>query len=365
MRPHLPELILPTTLLLLSALTAGLLASCSEYDTHSVGASFVPVNSQVRAFTHLVYVEYDPEGARVWGPCSDEVETTVTGMHVRLQCNADSLAIIAYGYPAAQAEGTNASLVVQSSSNYALYLSGLNIHCASGPAVSCLGKGSCYLVLPQKSDNELVTGTFPTADVGDGTIYSEGQIILGGAGRLTVRNLSLPAAGTVTHAISAAGLQCQYKVEVMLESLSGDGLHVRNSLRSSLASWDIRAHRHGISAGDSLILYSGTYTGSAAEGAYFCSDMGAAMRMPQLTVASAWASDVLDSLATTCLFDSVQPVWQEQFLHVSLMPDSTYQLVDTAGGTKATLQVYDSISAPYVLISDGQILPGTELQFKQ
>lgn len=349
-------------LALLSVLLTSLALSCSEYDTNSIGSNFLPVNSQVRSFTHLVYVEYTSDGARVWGPYKDQVDVQIDDKTVRLQNTADSLVIIAYGYPSKYGSDMHESLTITSSRPYALYLSGLYLNSLHGPALSCLGQGNCYIVLPEKSQNEL--NAFQFSDTSDGCIYAEGQLIFGGTGKLLVRNHAQLESSGVTHAISAAGLLCQYKVNVTLESLSGDGIHVRKSMRNSLGVWDITALRHGISAGDSIVLFDGTFTGSAAEGAFLLTDAGTALRMPKVTVASAWASDIMDSLATTALFDSVQAVWQEQFFDFVIEADSTYLLKDTLGAKVATLKFSQSVPSPYVLISDGKTKSDAELQIE-
>lgn len=354
----------PQNILLLLLLSVVAWAACSEYDTNSVGQSFLPINSQVRSFTHLVYVEYTPYEARVWGPRADEVEATVNKLDVELTCQADSLVIVAYGFPSKEEEISTGSLTIRSDRNYALYLNSLTLDCRKGPAISSLGKGSCYLVLPQKSVNKLASWGLDVSERGDGCIYADGQIVLGGVGKLSVINHTESIPGHPTHAISAAGFQCQYNVNVQLQSLAGDGIHVLNSMRSSDGTWDIVAGQNGIFAGDSIVLFNGTYTGTATEGAFLWNRLGAAMRMPKITAASAWASDVLDSLSCTQLFDSVQAVWQEKFDDFVLLADSSYKLVDTLNVVAGTLKCTQEIADPYVLITNATIKSDAELSIQ-
>ena len=352
-------------IMLLSAIVAGHLASCSEYDTDSVGGGFIPVNSQVRSFTHLVYVEYSTTDVRIWGPCKDEVTANVDGLHVSLQCDVDSLTIIAYGYPATADRDLNGSLQIHSDRSYALYLNGLALSSNGRPTISCLGRGLCYIVLPEKSKNKLLAIGKAPEGAADGCLYAESQILLGGTGDLEVSNQMAPAIGQYAHAISAAGLQCQYKVSVTAEAPYGDGIHVVHSMLSSLGTWQVTAGRNGISAGDSIVLYAGTYTGTAADGAFLRTDMGAAIRMPQVTVASGIASDIMDSLAMTAMFDSIQSVWQASFFNFVMEADTTYNLVDSAGTKVASIVSPHTIPSPYVLISDGKIMSDADLQIVQ
>lgn len=353
--------------LLLSLLTVGLLMSCSEYDTHTLGQKFQPVNSQVRSFTHAVYVEYTAEGARVWGPYQDEVQAQVNGLDVQLQALADSLVVIAYGYPASRNPRSDGSLLIQSERPYALYLNGLNLQSLQGPAISCLGHGHCYMTLTPKSRNILTSVQTAAEMGGDGCIYTECPLVLGGTGKLDVQNLTEPTQAEAAHAISAASFYCQYKVEVTLLSLNGDGLHVQHSLQSSLGTWSINAQQHGISAGDSLILYSGTYTGSAQQGAYLDNRLGAALRMASLTATSAQASNLMDTLriAQLQLFDSVQYVWQGQFPDLTLQADTLYQLSDTTGAKITTLQALHDLAKPYLLFSNGKVRPDAVLSLQK
>lgn len=360
---YIKRLFLP--FVLLSVLTIGHLASCSQYDTFSEGVSFAPVNSQVRAFTHLVYVEYSSEGVRVWGPCSGEVQASIEGLHVTLQNDVDSIAIIAYGFPAGRDRDNSGSLTIQSDRSYALYLNNLNLSSSGRPVISCHGSGICYMVLPEKSKNELSSKNLNEVAPGDGCICAEGKIVLGGTGKLAVRNLSNPEPDHYTHAISAEGFQCQYKVDVTLESLAGDGIHVKNSMRCSMGSWTITAGRDGVYAGDSIVLYDGTYSGSAAEGSFLHTDLGAAFCTPTVTAASGDASDIMDISKMVLMFDTIQSVWQEQFFGQVLEADSAYQLVDTAGVVKASIKYSQTIQSPYVLISNATIASDAELTLKK
>lgn len=351
--------------MLLSIMSMAGMVSCNgEYDTDSLGAGFAPLNSQVRNYTHQVYVEYSTDHVRVWGPCTDQVRVETQDLHVRMECLADSLVIIAYGYPASKNRDLDCTLAIHSDHDYALYLSGLALANHSYPVIDFTGRATCYMVLPAKTRNEFTTHGHIASDAAAACIHAEGPIVLGGTGRLAVRQLATEAGGRAIHAIEAQSFLCQYNVEVSLESLLGDGIHVGHSLRSSAGKWNIKAARHGIYAGDTLALYAGTYSGTAAQGAFLHNDMGAALRMPVVTAASYWESDILDSLATTQLFDSVQSVWQGQFPHTVLMPDSTYQLTDTLGATVATVKVQDSIPEPFILLSNGKIQSDAILKIK-
>ena len=99
-----------------------LLASCSEWDTDSLGTSFTPANSVVRVYNNLVYIEYAAPEARVWGPAAGDVTATISGDHVSIRSEAQNVAYFVYGYPASTDTlgTTDGSLTIESRASYAL-----------------------------------------------------------------------------------------------------------------------------------------------------------------------------------------------------------------------------------------------------
>lgn len=330
---HLLSALLPLIGLLLGCL------SCSEWDTDSLGAAFTPANSQVRSFTHLVYVEYSNDDVHVWGPHLEEVEVKVDGQHVILQNHSDSLALFAYGYPALADTLTpmDGSLTIQSDADFALYLNGLALRSQSRPVLQAEGRGACHAVLCPKSNNILYGNT----------VFS-GPLSLSGVGALSVHSQAT--------SITAASLRCQYGVTVTLSSAEGDGITLRGPMRSSAGSWTITAEENGICTPDSIVLIEGTYTGTARNGAFLEAPDGVICRRPKLIAASAWGCNILDSAAVALRYDSVQAVWHDQLDTLTLVADTTYQIYRNDSKT-STLKFKPrrTVEQPWLLLSDGTI----------
>lgn len=324
-----------------------LLTACSDWNTDKLGEAFVPANSQVRNYTHLVYVEYSADEVRVWGPAEHEVTAQIEGLHVALENASDSLALFVYGYPTAKdtLAQTNASLSIRSVAPYALYLAGLSLRSAEVPAIESVGQAPCYVVLPQGSKNQLW-----------GQMRIEGPLYLTGRGSLTIRHDQT--------CLTAASLQCQYDVKVELSSTEGNGIELQGPMRSTLGTWDINAARHGISTPQTVTLIGGTYQGTAGEGAFLHSAEGVYVRRPTLQAFSAQSSYILDTALVAQRYDSVQNVWQQRIDTLQLQADSTYQLyLNSSKNSIKQLKPARSIARPWFLFSNSTILTSDTLYF--
>ena len=328
-----------------------LLASCSEWNTDSLGHKFTPANSIVRMFTHPVYVEYSATDISVWGPYLDEVEVSRDGMHLTLMNGSDSLALFVYGYVASQDTlGTSdASLTVSSSRPYALYMNGLALRRQDDePVIESTGTGACHIVLSAGSVNHLY-----------GQLSTRGALTLSGTGTLTVQSPN--------SCIQAATLQCQHAVNVTLTSTGADGIELTDgAMRSSLGTWRIHASRHAISSPDSILLIAGTYQGEAQQGSFLLSEKGTIVRRPTLIAASAQLSPVVDSLQASLRYDSIQSLWQQCVDTLTLQQDSLLVIRrNRLTSTAAKFTPGMSLDAPYFLISNGTILSNDTLHFSR
>lgn len=332
---------------LLSVASCLLMASCSDWDTDSIGSKFIPANSQVRNFTHLVYVEYDASSARVWGPYAHEVNATVDGLNVAIECNADSLVLLAYGYPASQdsTAQSDGSLHISSTRPYALYLNGLALRSQSGAVLT--SNYSCQLVLPTKTQNHLF-----------GSIEVTGDLLLSGTGTLNVRSEE--------SCISADSLHCQYGVTVNLTSSKGNGITVRKGeMRSSQGKWRIDALRHGIAATDSIQLIAGTYRGTALQGAFLSTGLTDKVRLRQANLLAASGQDNTLADVFTQQHDSAFSVYDMLHDTLTLMADSTYYVVRNDSSKHfAQFSTPVSLSHPYIIITDGRVMATDSIDFR-
>ena len=327
-----------------------LLASCSEWDTDSLGTSFTPANSVVRVYNNLVYVEYAVPEARVWGPAAGDVAATVSGNHVSIRSEAQNVAYFVYGYPAGTDTlgTTDGSLTIESRASYALYLEGLSLRCQDGPVFQSLGQDDCHIVLSRNSVNRLY-----------GPIRVGGALSLSGTGSLVVQSQST--------AITAGMLQCQYGVKVNVSSSQGDGISLTHGvLRATDGTWHIDAARSAICSTDSILIFGGTWRGTALQGSYLDAKAPVVLQKPNMIVASQWSNNPLDSLAVAARYDSVQSVWEEQVDTLILMADSTYTIRrNSSTASVATFTPHQTLVGPYILVTNGTVLASDTLHFSK
>lgn len=328
-----------------------LATACSEWNTDHFGQYFQPANSMVRNYTQLVYVEYSATEARVFGPAAHLVTATIDGLHVDVQNETDSLALFVYGYPVSKADSTtiDAELTIHSSRPYALYLNGLALSNTEGYAIRSQGSGDCLMVLPAKSKNQLW-----------GSLSIESNLIVTGTGALTIHSTD--------HCIQAASLQCQYDVEVTLNSSEGDGIHLdRKSIKTLSGRWDITAARHGIYSADTIFLIGGTFRGSALRGSFLESPASALLCQSDFLAFSPFGCDVLDSSYVAQRFDSlsIQSIWQSN-IDLQMEADSTYSVYRNSGPKAlAKFKARHTLNGPSLLISNATVLSSDTIDIRK
>ena len=327
-----------------------LLAACSEWDTDSVGTSFTPANSVVRVYNNLVYIEYAAPEARVWGPAANDVTATISGGHVNIRSEAQNVAYFVYGYPAsADTLGTSdGSLTIESRTSYALYLEGLSLRSQDGPVFQSPGNDDCHIVLSRNAINHLY-----------GPIQVAGNLTLSGAGTLTVDSRST--------CITAATLQCQYGVKVSLNSTQGDGIYLTEGiLRATDGTWNINAGHSAICSTDSILIFGGTWRGTALQGSFLEAKAPVVLQKPDMIAASAWGNNIIDSLAVAARYDSVQSVWEEQVDTLTLMADTTYTIRrNSSTSSVGRFTPHQTLVGPYVLVTNGTVLSSDTLYFSK
>ena len=317
------------------------MVSCDEYDTNVMGEKFFPYNSLVTKFRQLVYVEYKDGKARVWGPYAEKVEYDVDGSHVSIKSDLDSLVVFAFGY--AMSDSVNSfegDLSVNSARPYALYLGNLSLESESGTAIKSTGVSDCYIVLPDKSKNQL-----------KGALNVAGALILDGKGALDIKT------GQNTALVASGGLTCSYNVSISIASESGNGVHVENSdLKIADGNWTIKAGNDAISnASGSVILNGGKIYGHSKNGSFVMSpiDKGLVAHHTSCIAVSARASVLAE--------EARQFIWQAQVDTLSLQADSTFTINRTPSTSKTEKEFAKFTPAfdyktPWVLISDSTLI---------
>lgn len=326
---------------LFSLMWTVLLTACSEWDTHTMGSKFVPANSEVRKFTHPLYIEYSADGAKVWGPAADEVTADVDGHCVSIHNLSDSLAIFAYGY--ADKYTDNGNLSIQSSQPYALYLTDLSLRSQSSPVIT--SDHACHIVLSPNSKNQLF-----------GQINIQGDLTLSGnKGELIIENDAT--------CISAASLSCQYSVVVTLKSKNGNGICLYDGAMRSTGTWNFQTAQPAIASPDSIVLREGNYQGTTTSGAFFSSSRGLLHQMTNILVAAQDCSLLADTAIMNHL-ESVMPLCQQQLVGVTLEADSSYNVLINSSTTALTkFTPSQTLKDPWVIYTNAFISASDTLHF--
>lgn len=316
--------------------------ACSEWDTDTIGTAFTPANSEVRAFTHPVYVEYLPSGVRCFGPYANEVQTSVDGLHVSLSTRADSLALFVYGYPAAtdSLALSDASLSIESAHPFALYLNGSSLRRqGADPLLNLSSSAACHLVLPKSTQNTFY-----------GSIRSAAEIIVSGTGALSVYADST--------CLTAHSLLCQYAASLLFYSQRARGIALSGGfLKASSGTWRIDAYQEGILAQDSILLLSGSFRGSSATSAFLQAPKGIYVRKPTLVAVGKLPSAVLvDSATMAMAYDSVQVTRQSFFAEATLKADTACSVYRTTSSTAlSSFTSRFALVSPYLVLSTASL----------
>lgn len=341
-------------------------ASCSEWNTDSLGTKFVPANSQVRNFRRQVFVEFSPHSARVWGEASELVETSIEGSHVRLSFNKDSIALFVYGYTTADTTtvGGDASLTInaKTKTGYALYLNGTSIYNPHGPAIQSLGNEQCFVVLSSNSRNSLTSADMDGA-VGNANacLYCEGAMQLSGSGTLNINNLSKNPA--LSNAISAKSFGCSYNIIANIKSEAGNAILSQYDIVISNGKWVILSYLSNIKA-QIVQLIAGTFQAHCQKGSFIETydkfAIPALLRSPVITSLAPYYTNYADSATMAGLgYIADSLYYPKQYKpEFEFRKDSTYSVYyrrDTIEKLFDTFKPAANLPEGYLLISNSSL----------
>lgn len=341
-------------------------ASCSKWDTDSLGSKFVPANSLVRNFRRQVYVEFSPHSARVWGEAADLVEASIEGCHVRLSFSKDSIALFVYGYTTADttAVGGDASLTINARTNtgYALYLNGTSIYNPHGPAIQSLGNDQCIIVLSQNSRNNLTSADMNDAEGNaNACLYCEGLLQLSGTGTLNINNRSKNT--SLSNAICAKSFTCSYNVIANIRSEAGNALVSQDEIIISNGKWDIFSYQSNLKA-QYVQLTAGSFNAHCQKGSFIETidkyAVPAILRSPDITALAHNYTNYADSATLVNLgYVADSLYYPKQFKpEFEFKKDSTYNIYyhrDTLDRKLSTFKPVANLPEGYLLISNSSL----------
>ena len=173
--------------LLLTAMTLLFAASCENDDTDFSTYALVTTDDEdeddeLLDTTDTIYVVYNAASASVAGDTGGKVSVSGADVTVTDTATTCGLVLVLSG------STDDGSLLVYRSRKYTIVLNGVSITNPDGAAINNQCSKSLYIVCPEKTVNALADGTTYAEQTYDqkGTLFSEGQLYLSGAGTLNV-----------------------------------------------------------------------------------------------------------------------------------------------------------------------------------
>ena len=205
-----------------------------------------------------IYIAYNGNSVTVTG--DDKGLVTANGAHVTVNAtsHADSLLLVLSG------NSDNGSLLVYRQKKFGIQLNGVTLTNATGAAINNQCKKALYLYVNNGTANTLTDGTSYTdiTNAGGqtisqkGTIFSEGQMHLMGAGTLNVT-------GNCRHAIACDDyITIDDNLTLSVKSSTGSGIKVNDGLWINNGNIDIKVTAdaaRGIKS-DSVVVINGGNT---------------------------------------------------------------------------------------------------------
>ena len=184
-------------------------------------------------FRHIVSVNYTADGAEVTG-ASGIVEVETRGGHVTVRSDSKR---VEYRLSGSCGDG---SFKVYSDNKFKLVLDNLTLHNPSGAAINNQCGKSMYVVLPEASSNVLSSGSqvvIPSGEDMKGAMFSEGQILISGQGRLQVASDYKNGIATDDYLVVRPGNVIVVTSTAGNAIKANDGVYVRGSVLNLSTSY--------------------------------------------------------------------------------------------------------------------------------
>lgn len=175
---------------------------------------------------YTVEVKYDGNTATVDGD-GGTIKVLVDGAHVTVNSTARNVEYILSG------SSSNGSFKVYSESKLKIGLDNLTLTNPDGPAINNQCGKSMYVELTPGSVNKLADGTRYVEEPGEdmkGTIFSEGQIIFNGAGRLDIEANCKNGIASDDYIVFRPGNVINVKSNVSNGVKANDGVDIRGGV---------------------------------------------------------------------------------------------------------------------------------------
>lgn len=232
--------------LLAAALTVGCKNDDTDFSAYINGSSSTTT-------VHVINIAYNGTSATVTGDDNGFVTTRGADVVVNTGTSTDSLLLVLSG------TSTDGSLLVYRQMKFGIQLNGLTLNNTDGPAINNQCGKTLYLHVASGTTNTLTDGTTYTEQTYDqkGALFSEGQIIVLGTGRLSVT-------GNSRHAIACDDyIIIDDNVTIQATSPTGNGIKVNDGLWINNGTIDISVTAdaaRGIKCDSVVVITGGTTT---------------------------------------------------------------------------------------------------------
>jgi len=198
---------------------------------------------ETQSFTSTVGITFSGTSVSVVNGAGEGITYGSTGSGLVLTSAVAGVEYVLSGTSAGgyvSIQGTNACKVT---------LSGVNITCTNGPAISILSTNRCYVVLADNTANSLADTTTYTQS-GNGALYSAGALIFSGRGSLSVT-------GKKNHGISTKTYLRMLGGDVTVAGAAKDGVHTVQSFLMDQGSLNITATGDGVDGDTGNVVING------------------------------------------------------------------------------------------------------------
>ncbi len=213
-----------------------------EGDTNNTGedADDLVENS---TFGTTIQIVYSNSSATITNPVPTDVVITQDGANITVN---SSIAGVAYEVSGTT---TNGSLKIYSSKKYKLSLNSATITNTTGPAINLQSSKTAFIILEGESTltDAATYSNIPTDEDAKATLFSEGQLVFSGTGKLNV-------AANYKHAIVSDDYIRVIGGEINVTQAVSDGIHANNYIIVDGGTIDITATSDGIDCEEGYII---------------------------------------------------------------------------------------------------------------
>ncbi len=216
---------------------------------------------------NTIYITYSGSTASVSGS-ADGVVVSIVGGHVTVSSDAKGVEYVLSG------SCSDGNFKIYSEKKFKVTLSDVSLSNASGAAINCQSGKSMYIVAEAGSENSFSdASTYSTTDGEDekACIFSEGQIIFSGSGRVNV-------CGNYKHAIASDDyVRVRSGSDIVVSAAAKDGIHANDAVIIGGGSIALTTTDDGINSEGTVDITGGLLTvcttGDAAKGIKADGDM--------------------------------------------------------------------------------------------